>query len=78
MRKYKLDVSYPAEEYPSKDVVMDNLVGRRHEASGMGFGMRDLSWYFKNKATRDARYRRLKKLSVECSISSCIIDKEAK
>ena len=43
-----VQVSYTAKHYPGADLAFNTAVGKDSEASGMGFGERDLRYYFTN------------------------------
>jgi hypothetical protein len=62
VKEYVLTASYPLRDFPAYDRVLDGIVGKHHEASGAGNGMRDMDWYFKNRSTRDARFKKIKQL----------------
>lgn len=59
--EYEIQLSYPAKEYPHFDLLFDDVVGRKHGSSGMGFGRRDMSWYIKSKKVCDRLFNKLKK-----------------
>lgn len=43
---YRIEVSYPAQDYPDRDEFVDQLVGYPPTDTGLGFGRRDLTYRF--------------------------------
>lgn len=58
--EYCLAVCYPADKWPSGDDEVCEAVGRKdQDGSGMGFGERDMQFYFKNKEEAEAARKKV-------------------
>lgn len=66
---YCLQIVYPAQHYPKGDHTLEELLGSC-SASGMGFGERDLSWYFKTVKAMDKKLELTKNLDSMFKIDS--------
>jgi hypothetical protein len=67
---YQVEVFYPAKYYPEMDDQLTEILGYS-DCSGMGFGERDHSWYFKTKKAAKAAYdkvKRIKKVKVHLDV----------
>lgn len=59
---YQVEVIYSAKYYPEMDAVLRKAIGSYSHASGMGFGERDASWYYKTKKAAQKAYKAAKKI----------------
>ncbi len=61
-KEYRLQIIYPAQFYSNGDRKICKAVGRTYsDASGMGFGERDMSFYFDTKKKADNACKRVEK-----------------
>jgi hypothetical protein len=59
--EYVVRVSYPSSKYPQMDKVIEKAVGYSH-GSGMGFGERDHSWYYKTRKAAEKLAEKLNRI----------------
>lgn len=60
--EYRVQAIYPARsmaEIKTADKKYEKVVGRGRDASGIGFGERDMAWYYKQCSTAERAYSRL-------------------
>lgn len=62
-RKYvTITFVYEARNYPMGDQVARNVVGKPHGSSGMGFGLRDLNFTFRELPKAITAFKKLQKM----------------
>ena len=75
---YNVDVFYPADLYPKYDSVIKQIANDfniEDSGSGMGFGMRDLSYYFDTQTQADEFMTAVRQVKdVVCELIVCTYD----
>lgn len=70
---YIIDVTYGGEHYPQLDQKLNDIFGRYSDESGMGFGERDLAWFFKTRRTAQKYFDKLSRMKKLSQISLKIV-----
>ena len=68
-KEYSLNVTYDAQLYPEMDNKLEKLIGFESSGSGMGFGSRDVQWYFLHSRDAFEKFKRLRKMKGVLEIS---------
>ena len=67
-----VNATYPANLYPQYDEKLSKLVKKNDYGSGMGFGERDITFYFSNTRKALAAFDKLNRCKKLCRISLTI------
>lgn len=60
---YQVRIFYDANHYPAMDLVIHKIIKRKYnDASGMGFGERDVAFDFKSRASALKAFDKLSKV----------------
>lgn len=59
--RFKIEVMYDIVHYPKLDDKLHTLLGYS-DASGAGFGERNMSWYFKSKTSAQKAFNKIRRL----------------
>ncbi len=78
MKTFKLNCEYPAcRSFLRKlDSKIETVVGRIRDASGLGFGLRDIAWYGLTRHQAKTAYNRLKARMAELHLKSVDFSEE--
>ena len=72
---WRLMLSYPAAHYPRGDAQVCNAVGSDDYDSGLGFGLRDMDFFFSSQAKADAALESLKAAKLPFEVTLVHIEK---
>jgi hypothetical protein len=64
-----LNIEYPAKLWPDHDTLIKKAAGRYSDASGMGFGVRDMQFYCDTVDEAEKLLKKIKKAVAKLTIS---------
>ncbi len=73
--KYSVDILYRSMFYPELDNKIESLMRRPRDASGMGFGQRDMTFVFKKKSSAKRAFEKLSKIKNLTKVS-LVVDRD--